>query len=129
MFRKDIDYYELNENYRNTLNVVNYCNENIKTQMLGVGIEGNGVEIKKYTQLHEVLEEAGKDNSVIITNNIEYLNEIKSYGNLRCFSVKESKGLEFQNVVVIDDQLDNNSKYIAYTRTLNDLIIFRKNIV
>ena len=33
--------------------------------------------------------------------------------------------MEFKNAIVIDDNLDNNSKYIAYTRTLSDLLIYR----
>lgn len=124
---EDIKYYELNENYRNTTNVVDYCNRNLKIQMNGVGIEGNDVKIKKYTELSEIIEEAQKNNSVIITDNIEYLQEIRLQKKLRCFSIKETKGLEFQNIIVIDEDMNENSKYIAYTRTLNDLIIYRKD--
>lgn len=118
--------YELNENYRNTINVVNFCNENLKTDMLAVGVEGNNVEIKTYTNLFEVIEDARENNLVIITDNEEYQDEIKQHKGLRVFSVKDSKGLEFQNIIVIDENLNNNSKYIAYTRTLNNLKIYRK---
>ena len=36
------------------------------------------------------------------------------------------KGLEFENVIVINNNLDDNNKYVAYTRTKNDLIVINK---
>lgn len=125
--KDEVRVYELNENYRNTINVVDFCNEELEENMLGVGVSGKDVEIRYFKEISEIIKEAQKSESVIITDNINYLKELKTKENIRCFSVKESKGLEFTNAIVIDDGLDKNSKYIAYTRTLNDLIIYRKN--
>ena len=41
-------------------------------------------------------------------------------------NVKESKGLEFDAVFVFDENLDNNEKYVSYTRALSELYIVIK---
>ena len=38
-------------------------------------------------------------------------------------TVKDSKGLEFQNIIVIDQGMSSNEKYIAYTRALANLVV------
>lgn len=119
------NYYDLNENYRNTINVVDYCNKNLKLKMQPVGISGNAVEILENKSIEDLISNAKKTDSVIITNNEKIISEIHKDSSIRVFRVKEAKGLEFKNAIVIDDDLDNNSKYIAYTRTLNDLQIYR----
>jgi len=121
----DLKYYELNENYRNTIKVVNYCNKNLKLNMLAVGTEGNDVEVKENRNIKDIMEDAEKKDAVVITNNEQIISKINKKSKIRVFRIKEVKGLEFKNAIVIDDDLDNNSKYIAYTRTLNDLLIYR----
>lgn len=66
-----------------------------------------------------------KMDAVVITNNEQIISKINKKSKIRVFTIKEVKGLEFKNAIVIDDNLDNNSKYIAYTRTLSDLLIYR----
>lgn len=119
------NYYELNENYRNTINVVDYCNINLGLKMKPVGVNGNAIEIIENKSVEDIIDNAKKTDSVIITNNEKIISELYKDSGIRTFRVKEAKGLEFKNAIVIDDDLDNNSKYIAYTRTLNDLRIYR----
>lgn len=119
------NYYELNENYRNTINVVDYCNINLELKMKPVGVNGNAIEIIENKSVEDIMDNAKKTDSVIITNNEKIISELCKDSSIRTFRVKEAKGLEFKNAIVIDDDLDNNSKYIAYTRTLNDLRIYR----
>ncbi len=38
-------------------------------------------------------------------------------------TVYESKGLEFTAVAVVDEDMTDNEKYIAYTRALKELAI------
>jgi DNA helicase IV len=122
----NLKFYELNENYRNTVNVVNYCNKNLTLNMLAVGTEGNNVEVKENGNIKDLIKDAEKKDAIVITDNEKIISEINEKNSkIRVFRVKEVKGLEFKNAIVIDDDLDNNSKYIAYTRTLNDLIIYR----
>ena len=121
----NLKYYELNENYRNTINVVDYCNKNLKLNMLAVGTEGNAVEVRENKNIEDIIKEAERKDAIVITNNEQIISKINKKSKVRVFTIREAKGLEFKNVIVIDDNLDNNSKYIAYTRTLNDLLIYR----
>lgn len=57
----DLIYYELNENYRNTVNVVNYCNENLQLNMLAVGTEGNVVKVKENKNIEDIIKDAEKN--------------------------------------------------------------------
>ena len=123
---KDFKYYELNENYRNTLEIVDYCNKELDLKMLGVGVNGPQVNIKKFVNLVEINNQSIKDGSIIITNNQEYLNYLMSNGNSNAYSISSVKGLEFKNVIVIDDGLSNNEKYVAFTRSLLNLDIYIK---
>ena len=38
-------------------------------------------------------------------------------------SVESAKGLEFDFVLVLEDNMEYNERYISYTRTLNGLFI------
>ena len=120
----DSEYYELNENYRNTLQVVDYCNKVLNLKMKDLGVNGNEVIVKKFQDVEEVVECAKNNSATVVTNNQEVLNKLKVKDGVRAMSVKASKGLEFKNVIVIDDNLSKNEKYVAYTRSLNDLIIY-----
>lgn len=42
--------------------------------------------------------------------------------------VEIAKGLEFEAVVVIVDQMSDNEKYVSYTRALDKLIVVRDQI-
>ena len=117
-------YFELNENYRNTKNIVDYCNKNIiKNNMIAIGPSGEDVIIKKFTDISSIINNARDIEAVIIAKNADFINRIKeNYSNV--FSILEAKGLEFKSVIVIDDGLDNNEKYVACTRALSVLIIY-----
>ena len=52
--------------------------------------------------------------------NLVYIELLKQKNILdyKIFAVKEVKGLEFKQVVVLDGDMTVNEKYIAYTRAL-----------
>lgn len=125
-----INYFELNENYRNTINVVNYCNTTLKLDMLGIGIEGDDVEFKNELSLQELVELSKTNKSIIITNNDKIIKNILDLKqDVICHTVSDVKGLEFENAIVINEGLDTNNKYVAYTRTKNNLIIVEKVLI
>ena len=124
IFNNDYDYYELNENYRNTTNVVDYCNNELKTNMIGIGVEGDNVKLNKFVNIDEVIKKAELTKSIIITSNENYLEYINNNSKVPCFDIKSVKGLEFKNVIVIDDGLTKNEKYVSFTRSLNNLEIY-----
>ncbi len=114
--------YYLKENYRNTTNVVNYCNKLLKTEMVSLGLKGNEIIEYNYKNKDEILSMAKEHEAIIITNNNDLLQYFISK-NIECYSLIEIKGLEKKNAIVIDENFNNNEKYVAYTRSLNDLII------
>lgn len=123
-----IDYkfhcYELNENYRNTVELVEYCNKKLLLKMLPIGNNGENVKELTFESIDDVVKKAKETNAVVISNNSNYLNSLKKK-DVSCYNVFQVKGLEFTNVIVIDEDLSDNQKYVAYTRSLNDLIIYK----
>lgn len=51
------------------------------------------------------------------------MDESLEKGHISLMYVDEVKGIEFDPVFVIPDQMTQNEKYIAYTRALSELII------
>ena len=126
-FNNNSWYCELNENYRNTMAVVDYCNNNLNTKMTKIGIEGNPVIEKESVNISDLINFCKQKNYQIIVNDEDIIMKIKKTdSNIKCNSVLDVKGLEFENVIVINNNLDDNNKYVAYTRTKNDLIVINK---
>ena len=48
-----------------------------------------------------------------------------SKSKINVLTVYESKGLEFTAVAVVDGDMSDNEKYIAYTRALKELALVR----
>ena len=47
-------------------------------------------------------------------------------GRMILYSVQEAKGLEFETVLVDDIDMNENEKYVAYTRALDSLYVVSK---
>ena len=47
-------------------------------------------------------------------------------GRMILYSVQEAKGLEFETVLVDDINMNENEKYVAYTRALDSLYVVSK---
>lgn len=120
-------YFELNENYRNTINVVDYCNNELNSNMYGIGLMGNDINIINELSLIDLSKLAKEKNAIIITNNSQIVHFFEN-SDIKCYFVFDVKGLEFENIIVVSEGLDENNKYVAYTRTKNDLLIIKKVI-
>ena len=124
LFDNKLKYYELNENYRNTSNVVKYTNEVLKLNMSSLGIDGNEVIFFDSLSYSNLIKLYKHKKFVILCDDRYIRSRIKSLDrDIKCLSVFDAKGLEYENVIIIDKDLDINHKYVAYTRTKNDLII------
>lgn len=117
-------YYELDENYRNTTQIVDYCNNNLGLKMVSIGISLEEVSIIEYASTDEIVQKAKELETIVITNDREQL-DLLTKENIECYTVYQAKGLEFPNVIVVDDNLPRNQKYVSYTRSLKKLYIFR----
>ena len=127
IIKNNFDYYELNENYRNTTNVVEYCNKTLQLNMMAIGIDGKDVQVNYFNNINDVILKAKMTNAIIITKNNHYLEYITNDNQVKAYDIVSVKGLEFPNVVVIDDGFTPNEKYVAFTRSLGTLIIYRIN--
>ncbi|MGN0807648.1 MAG: UvrD-helicase domain-containing protein [Candidatus Coproplasma sp.] len=128
--------YELDLNYRNTNQIVSYVKENLNVQMQAIGLGGEEVKIITPRQISSYLSDKVGLRAVITSdkNLAEYTK--KSYNVVResgkiskskinVLTVYESKGLEFTAVAVVDSDMTDNEKYIAYTRALKRLAVVR----
>ncbi len=132
--------YFLNENYRNTLQITDFCNKEFEADVLGIGLSGKEVRSLAFKDaVHELLqikEENPDCRAAIIyrkglTRVADNLDEFKNVmvfdridtKKVSVITVEESKGLEFDAVIVISSQMTMNERYISYTRALDNLII------
>jgi DNA helicase IV len=129
--------FSINENYRNTKEITIYCNNAFYLNAYPIGTSGNPVrsinekqmisELSNYdikTERIAVITKATKitiDTICQAVNNIA-LNEIKR-GYISVLDVEGAKGLEFDVVYVLPEDMNKNEKYIAFTRALSELIV------
>ena len=127
------NYYELNENYRNTVEITEFCNSKFNYKHTPIGIRGPGVEKITTNQILDAIKlEKGNDHktrTAVISNDSysELFELIKraypSDDSILIGNVKEVKGLEFDVVFVIVNKMSKSELYISYTRALNHLYI------
>ena len=124
----------LNENYRNSDEIISYYDEKLSISNESFGLNTKPVEeieIKKLATEVKLQIMLG-NRTALITNDyskipadVMRLCEPKVLNNEKAslLTVSEAKGLEFDSVFVIDACIGENEKYIAYTRALSELYI------
>ncbi len=130
----DFELYELNQNYRNTNQIVEFVAADLHIDMQSIGYDGPKVERIQPRGISSFFREKKGLKAVICSESKkeEYIR--KSYNDLgvkgkispskvNIMTVYESKGLEFTSVVVVVDGMSNSEKYIAYTRALKELAV------
>ena len=146
----DCDLYEMHENYRNASQITDYCNQRFHMNMVAINTPGNGVHVlESYEDFMEGLQQqfvggqkAGNA-AIIVKDKLEaafLLDKFEAFSNKmndmtgedfaihltrwNIISIEDAKGLEFTSVIAISGRMSDNEKYIAYTRALDELIIF-----
>ena len=133
--------YELNENYRNTNQITQYCNDEFGFNMTLTGVEGEQVKNLSFDEMLDDISENTEitDRIAIIiprsmskqkitrSNRLERIKGILSTtfdtSKISVVYIDEIKGIEFDRVYVCAQDMARNEKYIAYTRALEKLII------
>lgn len=133
----DCDIYELNQNYRNTNQIVDFVSATLDFDMLAIGFDGPETAYIKQKEIPSFLNKTSGLKAIItLDKNIEKYAK-KSYNilsvtgkvsktKINVMTVYESKGLEFSSVAVDDEDMSANEKYIAYTRALMNLAVIDK---
>lgn len=125
------DVYTLDENFRNTNQIVDYCNKNLSMQMTKVGIDMD--DVSEYKTIDEAIKGSGSilNNAVFIVKDDYYAADLKALlkktqiTNYEVYTVKSAKGLEFKETFVFDADMSLNEKYISYTRALAKLNVIK----
>lgn len=126
--------YTLDQNYRNTNEIVAYVSGVLDVNMRPIGLHGDEIARLKPRQVSAFFR--GKQGLKAVIAKEEYLplfekrgckplsaDEKLSKTKINLMTVFESKGLEFSAVAVYDKGMTENEKYIAYTRALRDLAV------
>ena len=124
--------YTLEENFRNTNQVVEYCNRKLPIQMLKIGVDME--EVSEYKSLNDAVASTKsiQKNAVFIVKDdysvydLKILLEDTRISNFEIYTVKSAKGLEFKEVFVFDFNMTTNEKYISYTRALAKLNVIHE---
>lgn len=119
--------YELNENFRNPNQIIQYCNDRLPIKMKKIGIDLD--DVKEYNNVKDaIIENNSRGKNIILIVKDECARVVleieMSDMNLQeydIFTVKEVKGLEYKEVFVINCGMSDNEKYIAYTRAVKKL--------
>ena len=134
--------YTLNENYRNTLQITNFCNSEFSAQVYPIGISGEPVvqmAMEQAVQWAVQLKKEKPDYRIAVIYRYG-AHEVKA-GLKRMFGgsdiawnlvddakisiipVEMAKGLEFEAVAAIVSQMTDNERYVSYTRALEQLAV------
>ena len=130
----DFTYYTLNQNYRNTNQIVQYVAQTLGVDMQSIGFDGEEVTRITPRGLSGFFKDKKGLRAIICTEEKKAELMRKSYNDLgakgkvsrnkiNIMSVYESKGLEFSSVAVVTDGMTEAEKYIAFTRALKELAI------
>lgn len=133
--------YELNENYRNTNQITQYCNEVFNFDMTLTGVEGEPVRNITFKEMLDELavSAAAEDRTAVIlpramsktrVTRSTIVDAVKNNfstkfdtSKVSVMYVDEIKGIEFDRVYVVDEDMERNERYIAFTRALDKLTI------
>ena len=138
------NYFELNENYRNAVGIVNHCNRYYKVQMKPFGQRKKSVERIEWDQCFQAVDRLSKHvgNAAIIVKNRNIYNTMcEQFPEIRhrtrlwdsetdtlqedktpVYTVNVTRGLEFPCVFVVAHGMNINQRYLACTRAMGELI-------
>jgi DNA helicase IV len=133
----DFEIHGLNQNYRNTNQIVNFVAETLRLDMQSIGYDGPPVTYISAKGISAFFKEKKGLKAIICAESKKAEYTKKSYNDvgqkgkisrskINLMSVYESKGLEFTSVVVVDEGMSESERYIAYTRALNELAVIKE---
>ena len=133
----DFNLFTLNQNYRNTNQIVDFVSSSLGLDMQSIGYDGPQVSMIAVRGVSQFFKEKKGLKALICAENMKEKYARKTYNDIgvkgklsrskiNVMSVYESKGLEFTSVVVAEEGMSASEKYIAYTRALNELAVVKE---
>ena len=132
------NYYTLDENFRNTNQIIDFCNRVLPYEMKKIGVDMEPVS--EYSTLDDAMvsrrqSQSLVNNAIFIVKDeyarqdlqmlLSTINNV-SFDSYEILTVIESKGLEFKEIFVIDRGMTDNERYIAFTRALVKLNVIKE---
>ena len=116
-------YYELNENYRNPKPIVEHINQELKMKMTPLGLDSGRIITNdlSFDSNIDAFLFSDEDKDKFISKYEHLINKVDVD---KLIEIDEAKGLEFNTVVIFSKNMTENQKYIAYSRSLENLYIF-----
>lgn len=138
----DFTLFTLNENYRNSSEIIDYANHTLGFSTTNLGISGESVQALDFDRFiaHVNNNMIGSRKLAILVKKKKpaflamlqkkleakiNLTEINA-GEIAVLTPAEAKGLEFDTCYVMTEGMNKNEKYISFTRALNELYIITK---
>lgn len=129
--------FSLNQNYRNTNQIVDFVASALEVDMRSIGFDGPEVSYVSPRGIGAFFRDKKGLKAIICSEEDKAEFVRKAYSvvsergrisrtKINLMTVYESKGLEFTSVAVVPDHMSPNEKYIAYTRALKELAIVQK---
>lgn len=141
----DIDtVYTMNDNYRNTPAIVDFCNTQFGSDMRYCGVIKDNQRPKVIDNTVQLLEAFSRGITTVvlrdkesfellcelaggISSRFEYIDtkcdEVPG-GKIACYSIYAAKGLEFSKVLVFAEGMTRNQRIVACTRAMDELFYF-----
>lgn len=130
--------FQMNENYRNAREITEYINKEFDMQMKPIGLPGSvaikqSIESLKIDGTKRIAFVYKNENlfSEVVSNVKDLVNIIEKEqkldrNKLNVIHISQVKGLEFEEVYVLPTDMNENEKYVAFTRALDKLFIIQK---
>jgi DNA helicase IV len=143
------DLFELRQNYRNTSNICMFTSDNLKIPMIPIGLDGKNVQFiqdnldfiiqilnqfsgeqcRKVIIVKDSFEQKLISDQLMHQKIMHHVVQSDSdqfdLSNLLIMKIDQVRGLEFEKVITVDSKMTRFEKYVAYTRALNELYIYR----
>jgi len=137
------EYFTLDENYRNSKEINDYCNKVFSFNTKSIGVSCGNVEFVDLQFLPQAINNLillQKRSAIIISakyRNDERLKQLITMnpniipneiiqGKIALLTVEQAKGLEFDETIVIPTGMSKNELYISFTRALSKLSILNE---
>ena len=141
----DIDtVYTMNDNYRNTPAIVDFCNSEFGSDMRYCGTIREEQRPKILDNTAQLLDAINQGISTIVlrdkesyellcelsgslSSRFEYIDtksNVVPAGKVACYSIYAAKGLEFSKVLVFAEGMTKNQRIVACTRAMDELFYF-----
>ncbi|MBQ8319584.1 MAG: UvrD-helicase domain-containing protein [Clostridia bacterium] len=135
----EFDIFTLDQNYRNTNQIVDFVASTLKVDMRPIGFDGPEVESISPAGLSKFFKEKKGLKALICSASEKEKYFRKAYQDvgakkkisktkINLLTVYESKGLEFSAVAVAPEGMTDSERYIAYTRAMKDLAVIKAQI-